>query len=217
MITWWNCTTYIIPIFHVSCFSLSWVNFESCTVHSNLLSALQDYISYDLYISFLNIGNLVTNQSYILQPKSNQSYIFHSWLQQVQDWNIQSCHRWWNHPWLYHSWQSTTNCFCGIFVGIPQHQKGYLIYVPSTQKIVSSHKVVFEETFSSALAYTSHPYSESLSVRQTVSYVTYATLSHWKTGNIIPFARFEDGNLVEKYFSVEEDKSVSDSMDALFT
>ena len=28
------------------------------------------------------------------------------------------------------------NCFCGIFLGIPQHQKGYLIHVPSTPKIV---------------------------------------------------------------------------------
>ena len=24
--------------------------------------------------------------------------------------------------------------FCGIFVGIPQHQKGYLVYVPSTKR-----------------------------------------------------------------------------------
>ena len=24
--------------------------------------------------------------------------------------------------------------FCGIFVGIPEHQKGYLVYVPSTKK-----------------------------------------------------------------------------------
>ena len=42
--------------------------------------------------------------------------------------------------------------FCGIFVGIPKHQKEYLIYVPSTQKIISSNDVVFGETFSSALA-----------------------------------------------------------------
>ena len=28
--------------------------------------------------------------------------------------------------------------FCGIFVGIPQHQKGYLVYIPSTRKIISS-------------------------------------------------------------------------------
>ena len=34
-----------------------------------------------------------------------------------------------------------------ILVGIPQYQKGYLIYVHSTQKIVSSHDVVFYETF----------------------------------------------------------------------
>ena len=32
--------------------------------------------------------------------------------------------------------------FCGILVIIPQHQKGYLLYVPSTRKIVSSYDVV---------------------------------------------------------------------------
>ena len=37
--------------------------------------------------------------------------------------------------------------FWGIFVAIPQHQKGYLIYVPVTWKLVSSHAVLFEETF----------------------------------------------------------------------
>ena len=29
--------------------------------------------------------------------------------------------------------------FCGILVGIPQHQKGYLVYVQSTRKIISSY------------------------------------------------------------------------------
>ena len=48
--------------------------------------------------------------------------------------------------------------FCGIFVGIPQHQKGYLVYLPSSGKIISSYDVVFDEIFSSALAYTSQPY-----------------------------------------------------------
>ena len=33
--------------------------------------------------------------------------------------------------------------FCGIFVGIPQHQKGSLVYIPSTRKIISSYDVVF--------------------------------------------------------------------------
>ena len=38
-------------------------------------------------------------------------------------------------------------CFWGIFDGITQHQKGYLIYIPSTLKIVLSHDVVFESFF----------------------------------------------------------------------
>ena len=42
--------------------------------------------------------------------------------------------------------------FSSIFVGISQHQKGYLMYVPSTRKIISSYDAVFNESFSSALA-----------------------------------------------------------------
>ena len=49
--------------------------------------------------------------------------------------------------------------FCGIFVGIPEHQKGYLVYVPSTRKVIPSYDVVFDESFSSALSYASQPYS----------------------------------------------------------
>ena len=70
--------------------------------------------------------------------------------------------------------------FCVIFVGIPQNQKGCLIYIPSTQKTVSSHDVVFDKTFSSALAYTSRPYSEALTVQPEVSYIPYAASSHEK-------------------------------------
>ena len=32
--------------------------------------------------------------------------------------------------------------FCGIFVVITQHHKGYLVYVPCTRKIISSYDVV---------------------------------------------------------------------------
>ena len=32
--------------------------------------------------------------------------------------------------------------FCGVFVGFPQHQNGYLVYVPSTRKIIYSYDVV---------------------------------------------------------------------------
>ena len=54
--------------------------------------------------------------------------------------------------------------FLVVFIGIPQHQKEYLIYVPIVWKIVSSHDVLFYKTFSSALAYTSCLYSGELSM-----------------------------------------------------
>ena len=37
--------------------------------------------------------------------------------------------------------------FCGIFIGIIQQWNWYLIYVPSTSKVVSSPDVVFEKKF----------------------------------------------------------------------
>ena len=70
--------------------------------------------------------------------------------------------------------------FCGIFVGISEHQKVYLVYVPSTRKIISSYDVVFEKSFSSALAYTSRPYSEAMEMRPEVTYTLYATSSRRK-------------------------------------
>ena len=86
--------------------------------------------------------------------------------------------------------------FCGIFVGIPQHQKGYLVYVPSTRKVISSYDVVFDEIFSSALSYTSRPYAEAMAMRPTVTYNPYATSSKEQTGDVITFAQFEEGNLI---------------------
>ena len=92
----------------------------------------------------------------------------------------------------------TKKGFPGIFFGIPLHQKGYLIYVPSTRKIFSSHDVIFDEKVSSVFAYSSHPYSEALAIQPEVSYIPYTTSSHEQTGDIITFTQFEEGNLVEK-------------------
>ena len=47
---------------------------------------------------------------------------------------------------LYMSHQAQKS-FHGIFVGIQQHQKGYLVYVLSTRKIISSYDVIFYEIF----------------------------------------------------------------------
>ena len=67
--------------------------------------------------------------------------------------------------------------FCGIFVGIPEHQKGYLVYIPIRRKIISAYDVVFDESFSIALAYMSQPYSEATAMRPEVMYTPYVTSS----------------------------------------
>ena len=75
-----------------------------------------------------------------------------------------------------------------IFVGIPEHQKGYLLYVPINKKVISSYDVVFDESFSSALSYTSRPYSEATTMRPAVTYTLYALSSKEQTGDVITFA-----------------------------
>ena len=76
-------------------------------------------------------------------------------------------------------------------MGIPQHQKGYLVYVPSTRKVISSYDVRFDEIFVSAISYTSRPYAEAMAVRLAVTYTPYAASSKEQTGDIITFAQFE--------------------------
>ena len=85
--------------------------------------------------------------------------------------------------------------FHGIFVGIPDHQKGYLVYIPSTRKIISSYDVVFDESGSRVLAYTSRLYSEAMAMRPEVTYTRYATSSKEQIGDVITFAQFEEGNI----------------------
>ena len=70
------------------------------------------------------------------------------------------------------------------------------MYVTSAKKRISSYDVVFDEIYSSTLAYTSQPYSEVVSMRPAVTYTLYATYSRGKTGNIITFSKFEEGNVL---------------------
>ena len=85
--------------------------------------------------------------------------------------------------------------FCGIFIGILQHQKRYIVYVPSTREIIYSYDVVFDESLSCVLAYMSQPYSEAMTVRPSVTYIPCATSSKELTVDIITFTQFEEGNL----------------------
>ena len=86
--------------------------------------------------------------------------------------------------------------FRGIFVGILEHQKGYLVYVPSTRKIISSYDVVFYKSVFSALAYTSRHYSEAMAMCLAVTYTPYDNSSKEQTGNVITFAQFEEENIL---------------------
>ena len=67
------------------------------------------------------------------------------------------------------------NGFGSIFVGIPQHQKGHVLQVPRTSKIISSYDFVFDESFSGTLSYTSQPYAAAVDMRLAVSYTRYPT------------------------------------------
>ena len=88
--------------------------------------------------------------------------------------------------------------FHGIFVGIPQHQKEYLMYVPSTKKIISSYDFFSDESFFTTLAYTSQNYSETMALRPSVTYTRCDASLREQTGDIITFAHFEEGNILPK-------------------
>ena len=101
--------------------------------------------------------------------------------------------------------------FCGIFVGIPEHQKLYLVYIPSTRKVILSYDVVFDENVSSALSYMSRPYSEAMAMRPSVTYTPYDTSSREQNGDVITFAQFEEGNILTEICNDAESGDKSDS------
>ena len=51
------------------------------------------------------------------------------------------------------------------------------------------------ETFSSALAYTSQPYAELMDMQPDVKYTPYHASLRVKSGDIIAFSQFEEGSL----------------------
>ena len=87
------------------------------------------------------------------------------------------------------------------------------MYVPITRKIISSYDFVFDESFSTALANTSQPYSEAMTMRLDVTYTPCATSLRGKTGYIITFTQFEKGDILTKTCNNAEsgDKSDDDS------
>ena len=54
---------------------------------------------------------------------------------------------------VFHRGNEPQRGFRGIFVGLPRHSAGYLVYTPSTNKIYKNLDVYFDEDFRSTLAY----------------------------------------------------------------
>ena len=105
--------------------------------------------------------------------------------------------------------QVQRGCY-GIFVGILDHQKVYLVYVPSTRKIISSYDFVFDKSSSFALAYTSRPYSEAMAMHPVVTYTPYATSLKEQTGDVTTFAQFEERNILTETRNDAESGEKSD-------
>ena len=76
-----------------------------------------------------------------------------------------------------------------------------------------SYDVKFDESFVSALSYSSRPYAEAMAMRPSVTYTPYATSSNEQTGDIITFSKFEEVNLLSETRNDTEigDKSNSES------
>ena len=83
--------------------------------------------------------------------------------------------------------------------------------------IISSYDVVFDESFSSELLYISQPYKENLAMRPSVSYITYAIYLKEKTGDVITFAQFEEGDLLSKACNDTESGNKYDDCSTLAT
>ena len=85
------------------------------------------------------------------------------------------------------------------------------MYITSTRKVISPYDVVFDESVSSALSYTSRPYSEAMSMHPAMTYNPYATSSKEQTGGVITFAQFEEGNILTETRNDAESSDESDN------
>ena len=91
------------------------------------------------------------------------------------------------------------------------------MYLPRTIKVISSYNVVFDESFSSVLSYTSQPYSEVMAMRPVVTYTLYAKSSKEQTGDVITFSQFEEGNVLTETRNDAESVDESDKESILMS
>ena len=70
---------------------------------------------------------------------------------------------------------------------------------------------MFEKSFSIPLSYTSRPYLEAMAMHPAVTYTLYATSSKERTGGVITFTQFEEGNILTKNRNDAENGDESDN------
>ena len=70
---------------------------------------------------------------------------------------------------------------------------------------------MFDESFSSALSYTSRPYLEAMAMCPVATYTPYATSSKEQTGDVIMFTQFEERNILNEICNETESGDESDS------
>ena len=78
-----------------------------------------------------------------------------------------------------------------------QAQKSFWIILLEFHSI-KNDDIVFDESFSSKLVYTSQPYSEAMAMCPSMIYTPCATSPMKKTGDIVTFTQFEEGNLLSE-------------------
>ena len=101
----------------------------------------------------------------------------------------------------------------GIFIGFPDHQQGYLIFVPSTRQIVVSGDVTFDETFQSIVSLTSPPFHDAMAMKPNTSLSKDSEEIIETTGDIEDLAHITPVPVHENIISeIQDTQQPSDSL-----
>jgi transposase InsO family protein len=97
-----------------------------------------------------------------------------------------------------HQSKQTERGIRGVFIGFPENQKGFLIYVPGTRSICVSGDVFFDERFTSAIARTWQQFPDSLALVPKRSFVPSGDTFLGHTGSALDnFHQVEEGKFEE--------------------
>jgi hypothetical protein len=93
------------------------------------------------------------------------------------------------------SGKQTERGVTGIFLGFDTNQKGYLFYSPGSHQIYISGDMIFDETFSTAIAATWQMHQDSLTFCPSQSHIPTSAMTMEQTGGINNFPSItEEGN-----------------------